>query len=69
MARPITPETLLAECATLADAKAIARDMMQTALAVTDKYGLNHPIARSFSDRYWDFVDAMAAWHLSAQEA
>jgi hypothetical protein len=62
MTRPITPETILAECATLEDAKAVARDMRQTAIAVGNKYGEGHPIARSFSDRYSDFVDAMAFW-------
>lgn len=65
----ITPDTLLVECATLADAKAIARDLLQTSLVVTDKYGLDHPTSREFSDRYWDFVDAMSAWHLAAQKA
>lgn len=55
----ITADTLLAT-ATLAEAKEIARDMRTTALAVEGKYGMGHPIAQSFTDRYFDFVDAMA---------
>ena len=42
MTRPITPETILAECATIEDAKAVARDMRQTAIAVGNKYGAEH---------------------------
>ena len=57
----ITPETVLAEVATLAEAKEIARDMRKTSLSVSAKYGEGHPIAKMFSNRYWDFVDAMAA--------
>lgn len=56
----ITADTVLAEVSTLAEAKAIARDMRQTALAVESKYGVGHPTAKTFSDRYFDFVDAMA---------
>lgn len=60
MARAITPETILAETTTLAEAKAIAADMRATALAVETKYGAEHPTAVEFSARYFDFVDAMA---------
>lgn len=60
MARPITADTVLAEVATLAEAKAIAADLRATALAVETKYGAAHEIAVAFSDRYFDFVDAMA---------
>lgn len=60
MGAAITAETVLSEVATMQEAKAIARDMRATALAVEGKYGEGHPIAQSFTDRYFDFVDAMA---------
>lgn len=60
MSKAITVETLLAEVSDISEAKCIARDMRATALAVEAKYGMNHPTARSFTDRYFDFVDAMA---------
>lgn len=56
----ITADTILADVATLDDAKAIARDMRRTAIVVADAHGENSDIARSVSARYWDFVDAMA---------
>lgn len=56
----ITADTILAEVATLGEAKAIARDMRATALSVEGKYGMSHPIAQSFTARYFDFVDAMS---------
>ena len=59
--KPIIFENVIAECADLAEAKEIARDMKKSALAVASKYGADHPIAKSLSDRYWDFVDVMAA--------
>ena len=55
-----TVDTILAEVATLAEAKAIARDMRATALSVEGKYGMGHPTAQSFTDRYFDFVDAVS---------
>ena len=55
----ITADTILADVATLADAKAIARDMRRTAIVVADAHGESSDIARSVSARYWDFVDAM----------
>lgn len=56
----ITADTILADVATLADAKAIARGMRRTAIVVADAHGESSDIARSVSARYWDFVDAMA---------
>lgn len=56
----ITADTVLAEVSDLAEAKAIARDMRATALSVEAKYGVDHVIAKEFSDRYFGFVDAMA---------
>ena len=56
----ITPDSVLAEVSNLAEAKSIARDLRATALAVESKYGMDHTIAKEFSDRYFDFVDAMA---------
>lgn len=58
--KPITPESVLAEVSSLAEAKEIARDMRQTALTVAAKYGEGHPTTVIFSNRYWAFVDAMA---------
>jgi hypothetical protein len=55
-----TADTVLAEVATLAEAKAIARDLRHTARVVSDKYGIGHPTTVIFDNRYWDFVDAMA---------
>lgn len=57
---PITSETILADIATLDDAKAVARDMRKTAIIVADAHGEASEIARSVSARYFDFVDAMA---------
>ena len=54
-----TPDSVMAEAANLADAKAIVRDVRATAIAVATKYGIDHPIAREFSKRYDDYVDAM----------
>ena len=54
-----TPDSVIAEAADLAEAKAIVRDVRLTAIAVATKYGVDHPIAREFSKRYDDFVDAM----------
>lgn len=56
----ITAETILADVATLAEAKEIARDMRRTAIVVAEAHGEASDIARSVSARYWDFVDAMA---------
>lgn len=56
----ITAETILADVATLAEAKEIARDMRRTAIVVAEAHGETSAIARSVSARYWDFVDAMA---------
>lgn len=56
----ITADTVLAEVETLAEAKAIARDLRLTAIAVADKYGLTHATTKIFDDRYMNFVDAMA---------
>lgn len=56
----ITADTILAEVNTLAEAKAIARDLRHTASVVSDKYGVNHPTTAIFDNRYWNFVDAMA---------
>lgn len=56
----ITADTVLAEVNTLAEAKAIARDLRHTARVVSDKYGVGHPTTVTFDNRYWDFVDAMA---------
>lgn len=56
----ITADTVLADVATLADAKAIARDMRHTAIVVANAHGETSDIARAVSDRYWAFVDAMA---------
>lgn len=50
----------LADCTTLAEAKAIARDLRHTARVVSDKYGAGHPTTLIFDNRYWNFVDAMA---------
>lgn len=55
-----TINSLLAETSSLAEAKEIAREMRQTSMVITAKYGSDHPTAKSFSDRYWAFVDAMA---------
>lgn len=55
-----TIDSLLEEVSSLAEAKEIAREMRQTAMVVTAKYGSDHPTAKGFSDRYWNFVDAMA---------
>ena len=60
MSRAITPETILAEVSDIAEAKAIAAGMRRTAVAVEHKYGMEHPIAREFTNRYFDFVDALA---------
>lgn len=56
----ITFEKILSEVSGIVEAKAIARDMRATALAVEGKYGHGHPIAQSFTERYFDFVDVMA---------
>ena len=56
----ITAETVLADVATLADAKAIAREMRRTAIVVAEAHGETSDIARSVSARYWAFVDEMA---------
>jgi hypothetical protein len=56
----ITAETALADVATLAEAKAIARDMRRTAIVVATAHGETSDIARATMDRYYDFVDAMA---------
>lgn len=53
-------DRVLAECSTLAEAKEIARDLRHTARVVSDKYGMRHPTAVEFDNRYWHFVDAMA---------
>lgn len=55
-----TINSVLEECATLEEAKEVARDMRKTSIAVANKYGTEHPTAKGFSDRYWAFVDAMA---------
>jgi hypothetical protein len=57
---PITSETILADIATFDDAKAVARDMRETAMIVADAHGEASEIARAVSARYFDFVDAMA---------
>lgn len=56
----ITADTILADIATLAEAKAVARDMRHTSIVVADAHGEASDIARAVSARYWDFVDAMA---------
>ena len=56
----ITPETILADVKTLAEAKDIAREMRETALVVARSLGDDHPTAKSVSDSYWAFVDEMA---------
>jgi len=56
----ITAETILADVATLAEAKAIARDMRRTAIVVADAHGEASDISRAVSARYWAFVDEMA---------
>ena len=56
----ITAETILMDVATLAEAKAIARDMRHTSVVVANAHGEASTIARSVSARYFDFVDAMA---------
>jgi hypothetical protein len=56
----INIQSIIADCATLADAKAIARDMRKTAAVVSEKYGIGHPTTVAFDKRYWDFVDEMA---------
>ena len=56
----ITPETILADVATLAEAKEIARGMRETALVVANALGDDHPTAKSVSDSYWAFIDEMA---------
>ena len=56
----ITAETILAGVATLAEAKAIARDMRHTAIVVANAHGETSDIARLVSARYWDFIDEMA---------
>lgn len=60
MHRPITADTILAETATLAEAKTIAADLRATARSVENKYGADHATAIAFTNRYFDFVDAMA---------
>lgn len=56
----ITADTVLAGINTLAEAKAVARDMRHTAIVVANAHGDTSDIARAVSARYWDFVDAMA---------
>lgn len=56
----ITPETILADVETLAEAKDIARGMRETALVVAGALGYDHPTAKSASDSYWAFIDEMA---------
>ena len=56
----ITPETILKDVATLAEAKEIARGMRETALVVANTLGDDHPTAKSVSESYWSFVDEMA---------
>ena len=56
----ITPETILADVATLAEAKEIAREMRETALVVAKAHGADSDTAKVFDDRYWAFVDEMA---------
>ena len=56
----ITAETILADVATLAEAKEIARGMRETALVVEKALGVDHTTAKAVSDRYWAFVDEMA---------
>lgn len=56
----ITPETILADVETIAEAKKIAREMRETALVVAKALGSDHPTAKSVSESYWAFVDEMA---------
>lgn len=56
----ITAETILADVATLAEAKSIARDMRRTVIVVANAHGEASNIFRAVSDRYFDFIDAMA---------
>lgn len=56
----ITPEAILEDVATLAEAKEIAREMRETALVVANALGDDHPTAKSVSESYWSFVDEMA---------
>lgn len=58
--KAITAETVLADVATLAEAKEIARGMRETALVVENALGGDHPTAKAVSNRYWAFVDEMA---------
>lgn len=60
-AAAITSETILANIATLEDAKEVARDMRKTVLVVEAAHGEASEIARSVSARYFDFIDAMSA--------
>lgn len=56
----ITSETILADIATIDEAKIVARDMRKTAMIVANAHGEASEISRSVSARYFDFVDAMA---------
>lgn len=56
----ITGKTIIKDVATKAEAKEIARSMRLTAAYLEKEYGVGHPTAVQFSDRYFDFVDAMA---------
>ena len=60
----ITAETVLADVATLVEAKAIARDMRRTAIVVAEAHGEDSDIARSVSARYWAFVAVFIAMSL-----
>lgn len=56
----ITAETILADIATLSEAKEVARGMRETSIVVANAHGEASDIARAVSARYWDFIDAMA---------
>ena len=55
----MTPDSIFANVATIAEAKAIVSDVRLTAVAVSAKYGDDHAISKEFWDRYYNYVDVM----------
>lgn len=55
-----TTESVIAECSTLVDAKAIVKVVRETWIAVAKAHGYESEIAKSYERRYDDFIDEMA---------
>ena len=47
-------------CKTLSEAKEIAAELRETAIAIEKKYGVDSAESKPWTDRYVSFVDEMA---------